>query len=162
MGERSQISLKLPRLHTTDGLDGRCALETWLANHFYPELNANAKEITRRCRDRCKNQDIDARFVNVFGGTEAACDAMVTEIRLLGYKATTTNGPLVRPSSGRYPLHQPASIGNMSKVVSHAFRDAHEVMAARGFVVPDVPPGGVPKWGTHSARRGGAKRAREL
>jgi len=145
--------------HSPDGSDGRCELELWLSNHHYPELNANAKELTRRCRERCKNQDIDARFVNVFGGTESACDAMVQVLLLKGFKALTANGPLVRPSSGRYPLHQPASVGNMSQVVTSAFRDAHEYMAAKGVVVPDVPPGGMPKWGTHSARRGGAKRA---
>ena len=84
---------------------------------------------------------------------------MVSELQTKGFKVLTANGPLVRPSSGRYPLHQPASVGNMSRTVSHAFRDAHEAMASQGVVVPDVPPGGVPKWGTHSARRGGAKRA---
>ena len=47
----------------------------------------------------------------------------------------------------------------MSKVVSQSFRSAHEQLAAMGVEVPDVKPGALPKWGTHSARRGGAKRA---
>ena len=145
--------------HMVNGQDSRSQIEQWMSNHHLPELVANAREVNRRCRDRCQNQDTDARFVNVFGGSMTACDRYAADLKLLGYKAKVSKGPLIRPSSGRYPLHQPASIGNMSKVVTSAFREAHVIQAALGVVVPDVPPGGVPKWGTHSARRGGAKRA---
>ena len=55
------------------GSDSRSKVEQWMSDHHVPELVANAKEVNRRCRDRCQNQDIEARFVNVFGGSEAAC-----------------------------------------------------------------------------------------
>ena len=142
-----------------EGVDVRGDLEKWFSSSHLAELRANARELVRRCRDRCQNQDTDGRFVNVFGGTQVACDGMVDSLAAAGFTATTVKGPLIRPSSGRYPLHQPASIGNMSKLVSTAFISAHEHQAALGAVVPDVAPGAMPKWGTHSARRGSAKRA---
>ena len=48
----------------------------------------------------------------------------------------------------------------MSKLVKEAMKVAHVRQVAKGCgSVPDVKPGAEPRWGTHSARRGGAKRA---
>ena len=47
----------------------------------------------------------------------------------------------------------------MSKLVKSAMVEAHVRQTAMGAVCSDVLPNREPKWGTHSARRGGAKRA---
>ena len=57
--------------------------------------------------------------------------------------------------------HQPIAVGTISKTVKAAMKYAHHVETLTGRVVPDLVPGALPKWGTHSARRGGAKRAME-
>jgi len=72
------------------------------------------------------------------GGSLAICNQYVLQLQALGFKATSMKGPLIRPSSGKYPLHQPAGISTMSKVVSGSFRAAHDQLAALGIEVPDV------------------------
>jgi hypothetical protein len=56
-------------------------------------------------------------------------------------------------------LHQPVNGGTMSTLVKQAMKAAHVKQTDKGATVPDVLPNKMPKWGTHSARRGGAKRA---
>ena len=71
-----------------------------MAGHILPAISHNAKELNRRCRDRCQNRETLGRFVNVYGGTYAAVAGVVKELAAKGYKAKIANGPLMRPSSG--------------------------------------------------------------
>ena len=56
-------------------------------------------------------------------------------------------------------LHQPIAVGTASTLVKDAMQHADEVETAAGRRPSDVGPGGKAKWASHSARRGGAKRA---
>ena len=68
------------------------------------------------------------------------------------------SGQLMRPTHGRHLLHQPVSCGTLSKKVKDSMKFAHKKINC----VPGLLPGDVPKWNTHSARRGGAKRALDV
>ena len=80
-------------------------------------------------------------------------------VRLGKWDADIANGPLLRPTHGKFGLHQPMSVGAASKLVKEALQHADRVECAAGRPACDVRPGALPKWGTHSCRRGGAKRA---
>ena len=122
------------------------------------EVSACAKELTARARARVDASNPDYQFINVYGGSKLVVEAAVTQMIAAGFEgAVVDQGPLMRPTKGRYCLHQPISSGNMSGRVKKSMEYAHSVHNA----VLDVLPGMKPKWNTHSARRGGAMRALE-
>lgn len=144
-------------------VDPRSKFQRVLADTSCIEANYCARELNSRTRSRCLNANTDGRFVNVTGGTWGSCQQIMVEMCAPGFKCKVSPGPLLRPSHHKHTLHQPVSVGNMSKFVKSALKQAHINQLAKGCEsVLDVKPGVEPKWGTHSCRRGGAKRAGEL
>jgi hypothetical protein len=143
--------------------DVRSRFHQVLANTSCVAANYCARELNTRAQKRCENANTEGRFVNVTGGSYGACQQLLKEMSAAGFKCKTAPGPLLRPSHHKHLLHQPVSVGNMSKLITEAMKQAHVNQVAKGEgAVPDVKPGAEPKWGTHSARRGGAKRAIDL
>ena len=153
------------RGYMVNGVDTRCELEQALSEDSSMSVSECAKELTRRCRQRVQNQNIKGRFVNVSGGTWQQADQMrsrLTKIhRASGspWDVQVAMGPLLRPTHRMHGLHQPIAVGTASKLVKDAMQHADEVETAAGRRPSDVGPGGKAKWASHSARRGGAKRA---
>ena len=143
-----------------DGVDTRCAFELMLLRDANAGVRACAKELTKRARTRVNNNNTSGRFVNVFGGSRAAAQSCADDMKRLGkWGCDVADGPLLRSTYGRFALHQPMSVGAASKLVKEALQFADVQECAAGRPARDVRPGAVPKWGTHSCRRGGAKRA---
>jgi hypothetical protein len=120
--------------------------------------------------------DDKLRFVNVTGGSKTKCDRWTQLLRGAGAPADTTPGPLFRAtrsvqgSAGR-PLHKlthmPVSVGEAADQIKELFTDAFKVYKARraaGEIERDEDAEKIsnPKWGSHSARRGGTRRAQLL
>ena len=146
--------------YVVDGVDTRCEFEKMLLLDLNEGVRYCAKELTKRARSRVNNSNLDARFVNVYGGARGAVQSCVDDMVRLGkWEAALMEGPLLRPTHGKYALHQPMSVGSASRLVKEALTVADVEECKAGRPACDVRPGAVPKWGTHSCRRGGAKRA---
>lgn len=90
-----------------------------------------------------------------------------------GFEVELNPGPLlcttIAGSAGRIPLMMPYTPGSLAANLRVEFMEAYEQVLAEGLEdevqeVTDLPVGlhGVPKWNSHSGRRGGAKHARYL
>jgi hypothetical protein len=132
--------------------------------------------LKERVRRRRSAEDDKLRFVNITGGSQAKCDRWVQVLRGAGVPADTTPGPLFRAtravqgSAGRTThklTHMPVSVGEAADQVTELFKDAFKVYKAKraaGEIQRDDDAEKIttPKWGSHSARRGGTRRAQLL
>ena len=115
--------------------------------------------------------DEDRRYVNVASGTEAEMEAVAEWWQSRGITVEISPGPALMTSvkGTRGPLGVPLPITpeSVAKELKVKMTAAHSQLVAGGENTEDLAslPIGLdqePKWNSHSCRRGGTKRARDL
>ena len=134
------------------------------------------KWLKSRIKERYRAVDDIKRFINVVGGSQLKCDNWVATLQSQNLRADTVPGPLLRStrsvtatrgSSYQVATHMPISSNTAAGDLKELFIAAHHLYKARtqaGTMEKDRDTELIiqPKWGTHSARRGGTRRAQLL
>ena len=149
----------------------------WLGLRTEPDGARIREELATMARARHDPDRAEAdRFVNVAAGTKAEVEAIQAWWVQHGVSAKLLSplpGPMLlttaRGSRGTLPLPMPVTAGTLSAELKSRMTSAfNEVDLTTNEELRDqlsaLPSGlsGVPKWNTHSLRRGGTKLAREL
>ena len=134
-------------------------LQLSINKHGSVNARENSRWINSRAVSRTECNDVNLMFVNVDGGSEKDMLKLAEKMRKDGFAAGCVAGPLVRASQQQKVTDMPLSTQQLGKHEKKAMEFAFEYHSARGLLPSDLKPGQKPKWGTHSARRGGAARA---
>jgi hypothetical protein len=133
------------------------------------------KELCKAVDNRWQG-DKDHTYVNVACGTEKEMEegqGISAWWEEQGFSVLSEGGPLllttVAGQKGRQPLMMPITPGSIAGELKALFDqtyrdllDSEEPLDSEDISSLPTTPGGVPKWNSHSCRRGGARHARNL
>ena len=133
------------------------------------------KWLLKRAQERKGAEDDLIRFLNVTGGSLQRCQLWADSLCSAGVKATVTAGPLLRATRpisstpGKQTklqalTHMPITEGTAARELKELIEAAHRLYTskvAEEIIPPDPDTDRIakPRWGSHSLRRGGTRRA---
>jgi len=140
-----------------------------------PFLNdRKRKHLMYWAQQKGENLNEESRYLNVAGGEREEMLKMCEwwGAQKGGYDVRVTAGPALtsslQGSDGRFPSDQAYTPGSLMTTYKRVFEEAYETVLEFGSAVENDELSSLvagidgPKWNSHSCRKGGTKRAREL